>query len=350
LLDFEILHSRHPWDDDISFLGKEPDYYFLPGEFIQWKLPYGDVCIGRILSVAHTTLSVSRWNNVPNDGETEDFNLPPVLADTQVVHVIRKPKISSAVYVFNSPDISSFKVRYVYGMQHMYRTEDQYDLNVPPQSLRCIIFNCLTKISQELQRVLCNRRENQEMCSSFSVDISSLTWQYIVENLNVDVASKEKVCTYSVPCGQDLSTNRVKARFPCYLLRVDNMETISQIVAMFGVSAVVGVRKRPPAVIKKLHAAVVANCGGTQMLDVINIVDVSLNDNLPPITKVTFNAKGRKGIDFIYFPQQHSLKMSVRYKQYVVGEAMDKLYALGIALPREAAPLTDDELEAMIRG
>jgi hypothetical protein len=65
---------------------------------------------------------------------------------------------------------------------------------------------------------------------------------------------------------------------------------------------------------------------------------------------VTFNARGWKGIDFIYFPQQHSLKMSIQYKQYVVKDAMDILYELGIALPRAATPLTDDEVEVMIRG
>ncbi len=133
--------------------------------------------------------------------------------------------------------------------------------------------------------MLCNKRENQEAFSSFAVDISSIMWQYIVQKMNVDVATKEKVCTYSVPCGEDLSINHVKARFPCYLLQVENMEAISQLVSLFGVSAVVGMRKRPPKVTKKLppNEFVVAKCGGTQLLDVINLVDVSLNNNIPAL-------------------------------------------------------------------
>jgi hypothetical protein len=235
--------------------------------------------------VSHTTLSVSRWNVYLEEGAMETFNLPPAIVVTRVVHVIPKPAISSAVYVFTSSEISSFKVRYVYGMQHMYRTREAYDLGVPPQSLSCIVFNSLTKISQELQRMLCNKRENQEAFSSFAVDISSIMWQYIVQKMNVDVATKEKVCTYSVPCGEDLSINHVKARFPCYLLQVENMEAISQLVSLFGVSAVVGMRKRPPKVTKKLppNEFVVAKCGGTQLLDVINLVDVSLNNNIPAL-------------------------------------------------------------------
>lgn len=133
--------------------GEVPNYFFLPGEFVQWNLPCGDVCIGRIHSVAHMTLSVSRWN-VAADVEDymQAYNLPPAIVDTQVVHVIQKPLLSSVIYVFNSSDLSQFKVRYVYGMQHLYRIREAYDVTVPPQSLSCIIFMSLTKISLELQR------------------------------------------------------------------------------------------------------------------------------------------------------------------------------------------------------
>jgi hypothetical protein len=168
------------------------------------------------------------------------------------------------------------------------------------------------------------------------------------------VAEKEKTCTYSVQCRKDLSTTWVKVRLTCYLLRVDDKVSISQIISMFGISAVVGVHKKPPAMTKKLLCtdSFVSCRGGVQRLDVINLVDVTLNDDLPRLTKakVTFNARGRKGIDLIYFPHLHSLKLTVRYKQYVVSDTMEKLNDIGIGLESGAAPLTDDELEAMIRG
>jgi hypothetical protein len=57
-------------------------FIFSPGEFVKWKLQSGDACIGRILSVMQTTLSVSRWEIVPNaDGDMETFDVPPVIAD-----------------------------------------------------------------------------------------------------------------------------------------------------------------------------------------------------------------------------------------------------------------------------
>ncbi len=42
--------------------------------------------------------------------------------------------------------------------------------------------------------------------------------------------------------------------------------------------------------------------------------------------------------------------MSVRYRQYVVKDAMNKLNQLGVSLVRDQRQLTDDELEALIRG
>jgi hypothetical protein len=108
------------------------------------------------------------------------------------------------------------------------------------------------------------------------------------------MAEKDKIFTYSVQCRKDSSTTQVKARNTCYLLRVDDRVAVSQIVSMFGVSAVVGVRKKPMAVTKKLldGESFVSSRGGVQRLDVINLVDVSLNNNLPRPTKVIFDARG----------------------------------------------------------
>jgi hypothetical protein len=80
--------------------------------------------------------------------------------------------------------------------------------------------------------------------------------------------------------------------------------SISHVVSIFGDSAVVGVRKRPPKVTKKLpdNESAASNHGDTQMLDVIN-VDVSLKRNFPPF--------------YIYFMWLNSLKMSIQCKQYV---------------------------------
>ena len=90
--------------------------------------------------------------------------------------------------------------------------------------------------------------------------------------------------------------------------------------------------------------------GPVQLKDVLNLVYVASNALHPLPRRFSFNAYGCKGIDFIYLPSQSCLRMSVRYSCFVVEDALEKLRDLGIAVPREGAHLTDEELELLIRG
>jgi hypothetical protein len=65
--------------------------------------------------------------------------------------------------------------------------------------------------------------------------------------------------------------------------------------------------------------------GGIQLLDVINFVDVNINNNIPHQPTFTFNANGHKGIDFIYIPQLKPMRICVRYKKYIVQDALVQL-------------------------
>ncbi len=87
-----------------------------------------------------------------------------------------------------------------------------------------------------------------------------------------------------------------------------------------------------------------------QLKDVLNLVVVLENAIPPPNATFTFNARGRKGIDFIFLPEQNCLRMTVRYRQFIIESALPKLHELGIALPMERHPLSDEELELLIRG
>ncbi len=85
------------------------------------------------------------------------------------------------------------------------------------------------------------------------------------------------------------------------------METrpaITKVQSLFGISALVGARKRPPPLPQRLlrDDQYVASCGGLQIADVINLVDVDLNDEQPD--NFTYR---NKGMDFIYIPEQHYL-------------------------------------------
>lgn len=98
------------------------------------------------------------------------------------------------------------------------------------------------------------------------------------------------------------------------------------------------------------------------MKDVVNQIDVVSSNNIQQDDHrrngnrrretFSFNARGRKGIGFIFFPSLGSLQISIRYNQLVVSNALYKLIELGIAITHkdENRPLKDEELERLKRG
>jgi len=109
----------------------------------------------------------------------------------------------------------------------MYSTQNIL-MPVTHQSVSYIISDSITWISSELQRVLNNRREHQEVFSSFTLQLSCLTWNYLVESLKVPEHVKTKVVTFSMMYNKDLSSLRVKSRRSCLIfLRGRNCGTLS---------------------------------------------------------------------------------------------------------------------------
>jgi hypothetical protein len=94
------------------------------------------------------------------------------------------------------------------------------------QSVSFIISDCIARISAELQRALNNRRENQEVFSSTPLQISCLTWKYLVDSLQVTEHSKDKGVTFSTMCGKDLWSNRVKCKRTCSILQVEETKLL----------------------------------------------------------------------------------------------------------------------------
>jgi hypothetical protein len=201
------------------------------------------------------------------------------------------------------------------------------------------------------------------------VAISELTWMYLVQKVGVQVHDEDKICKVSAMRSNDLSKTKVKSQVPCQVIRLEDNKSLKRLIGIFGNCADVGVRKPLPALSKRLgkNDLVVSERGGIQMKDVVNLIDVASNNNHQreaiafnahcrnrnrQRVTFTFNAHGRKGIDFIFFPSLGSLQISMRYNQLVFSNALHKLNDLGIAITHEDQnmPLTDDELERLIRG
>jgi hypothetical protein len=157
-------------------------------------------------------LTVQRWLQ-DTESHRDDIFLPPRFVDSTEHLVIPIPAISSLVYMARAADVSDYKVRYVHGMTKVLCTRHpDVTCNYPYQSLTCIIFEGIFRISIELQRVLSNRRENQACFSSLNLQLSELTWRFIIEALQVAEHEYYKVNTISSVSGRDLSTTRVKTR------------------------------------------------------------------------------------------------------------------------------------------
>jgi hypothetical protein len=220
------------------------------------------------------------------------------------------------------------------------------------QSLTFIIFEGISRISMELQRVLSNRRDYQACFLSFNLQLSELPWRFIVDILQVEEHEAVKVNTFSSLSGRDLSTTRVKVRTPCKVLRLEDRDALLRLISLFGISSVVGLRKRPPRVcqLKQNDTSVSAREGALRS-DKINLIDTTKNI-IRPQRKFKFNTEGRKGIDFIFFPEQSSLKITVRYASFVLNEALNKLWDLNITRRQvnngQNRRLTDEELDELL--
>jgi hypothetical protein len=73
-------------------------YIFHPGEFVHYTPPNGNARIGRILSVAHNTVSVQWW--LLDDERVDSVFLPPPFMESEEYDVIPTPLLSSLVFMF----------------------------------------------------------------------------------------------------------------------------------------------------------------------------------------------------------------------------------------------------------
>ncbi len=190
--------------------------------------------------------------------------------------MINRTTLSSIIFLFDASEISNFNVRFVLGMEVMLATFVEVQLSYSFQLITQIIYNDICQISIELQKILSNRRGNQFTFASVAIQISHLTRVYLSEKLAIPIHVKEKVCTSSTIHSNDLSTLRVKSHVPCKVMRVDTRETVNRVIAVFGISAIVGVRKQPQAFLQRLvNLDMVVVRGGVPLKDVINLGDVS---------------------------------------------------------------------------
>ena len=292
--------------------------------------------VGRVFRVLENgNVVVCYWRKQSEEeGENDSFfsrsnQLPLILVATSMIFELPRPEISLA-FVFHVENIINFKVRLVVGMEDVFcfRHEERGSemIFLPPTndkqsilSASYIVFDSITRVSSEMQKILCNMRQHQKNTANASLHILPVFWHYVTEKLKLPVIPRTIVRARSVPGGRDLSTIRVKSRMECFVIRFNNFTTLSSFISIFGVAAVVGARKRPPKVSQKLSKVVgsyATHRGGVQKLDLINLVDVEENSEIPP-PKFSMDDDGRQGVDLVFIPDLHNLTIRIRYQRFV---------------------------------
>jgi len=99
-------------------------------------------------------LSISYWEeDRREEAEFDAYFLPTFIIDFREVDVIPIPRLSSLAFVFPMDKFKQYNLRFAFGMSNVYCSASNVNLNVSPQSVSCIIYDCISRISAELHRV-----------------------------------------------------------------------------------------------------------------------------------------------------------------------------------------------------
>ena len=228
-------------------------FCFQVGWFVEVETQASNHRIGHIFSLSKGMLSVTWWReDMDRESSPDSYYLPKILIPMNETDVINKTALSLVIFLFEATEISNFNVQYVLGMEVMRATFVEVQLSYSFQSITCITFDDISQISIELKHILSNRRGNQFTFASVSIQILHLTWSYLAEKLAAPIHVKDKVCTHSTICSNNLSTLRAKSHIPCEVMRMEDQDAISRVIAVFGISAIAVVRKQPPAILELL--------------------------------------------------------------------------------------------------
>ena len=329
---------------------EDDEFIVLPGDGFRCQSTAGGIRIAQVIREMNDgTLSVYFWTLDP----VQNYYLPTVLSGSSEEGVInRPPTLSSLVFLHHADDILSYSKRYTYGQMNVYCFRQLPDhLSFPTiQSISCITGEGIGRLSTELHRILCNKRQNQTSYSVSSVPTTHLVWRYLRDTLGLEVFEMTTTTTSQISRGKDMSITKVKKRIACVAMRVETVPALSVLISIFGVTAAVGIRKKIPGFEGRLgpNDNLIFERVGIHKLDNINLVDVISNCNRPqrpPNARFKLNADGYQGIDFFFFPELCSIRISVRYTCFVAQDAEEKLLQLGILEQSNRRRLTDEELD-----
>jgi hypothetical protein len=330
------------------------NFIVLPGDCFRCQdTAEGLIQVAQVIrQINDYTLSVYFWTE---DRQLQNYHLPTVLSRSSEEQVINKPTtLSSLVFIYHADNIRMYSKSYTFGQRNVFCfSELPNTLCLPTiQSISCLACEGIGRLAAELQKILCNKRQNQSSYSKSNVPTTRIAWMYLRDFLGLEVYELMTTITSQVARGKDMSITNIKKRIPCVAIRVEAVTSLRLLISLLGVTAAVGIRKKIPGFEGRLgpNDNLLFERIGIHLLDNINLVDVISNGDRPPRpnnTTFKLNANGYQGIVFFFYPELCSVRISVRYTCYVAKDAETKLVQLGIIQRSNRRRMTDDELDRL---
>jgi hypothetical protein len=335
----------------ISLVMEGNEFIVLPGDCFRCEDTPAGVRVAQVIRVINDhSLAVYFWQQDPE----QCYYLPTVLCRNEEGVMDKPTTLSSLVFVYFASDILSYSKIYTAGQTNIYCFKEvPIPLYSPTlQSISCLAAEGVGRLATELQKILCNKRQNQSSYSKSNVPANRIVWMYLKDYLGLDEAHLMTTVTSQVSRSKDLSIIKVKKRIPCVAIRVEIVHALRLLMSMAGDIAAVGIRKRIPGFDGRLgpNDNILCERIGIHLLDNINLVDVISNNDRPQRPRngrFQLNANGYQGIDFFFFPELSCIRITVRYSCFVAKDAEEKLVQLGIIQRSNRRRLTDAELDLL---
>ena len=115
-----------------------------------------------------------------------------------------------------------------------------------PLSVSHILFDGVSQLSEEVQRILSNQCQSQNLVARATCLFYDVCWGYIKNKVDVPVHQTHLVWSQTIPGGRDMAISKVKKRLQEELLQIHDVLTLQQLIGMLGISAVIGIQNHPP--------------------------------------------------------------------------------------------------------
>jgi hypothetical protein len=109
--------------------------------------------------------------------------------------------------------------------------------------------------------------------------------RFCLIGIRINLLALSQIFQSQLSRSKDLSITQVKKKIQTCIICIEDINSLKRFISIFGITAVVGLRKCLPSLSQRLQTnnnEIVTGRVAVQLLDVINVVDVESNMELGP--------------------------------------------------------------------